>query len=296
MSHLRPWLAAAASLAALVLGACGGDEASSGSTLGAQPRAITDKDYDASRFSDPATVDNKWFPLRAGTQFVFEGRSNRGQGRRPHRVIFTATDLTKVIDGVRTVVMWDRDINDGRLLEAELAFFAQDDDGNVWAFGEYPEEYDEDGTFEGAPDTWIVGRAGAKAGLHMMAAPRTGTRSYLQGWAPEIDFSDRAKVLQTGQRVCIPIRCYTNVLVTDETNPLEPSDGHQLKYYAQGVGNIKAAPGVGGKEREVLELVEVAQLGLAELAHVRRQALKLERRAQRVSKVYRGTPPAQPRS
>lgn len=295
MSCLRPLFAAAAALLALAVGACGDDEAKSGAKPAAQPRAITDKDYDASRFSDSATIDNKWFPLRAGTQFVFEGRSNRGRGRRPHQVIFTASDLTKVIDGVRTVVMWDQDINDGKLLEAELAFFAQDDDGNVWAFGEYPEEYDEDGKFEGAPDTWIVGRAGAKAGLHMMATPRTGTRSYLQGWAPAIDFSDRAKVLQTGRRVCIPIRCYTNVLVIDETNPLEPNDGHQLKYYAQGVGNIKAAPGVGGKEREVLQLVEVAQLGPAELAHVRRQALKLERRAQRVSKVYRGTPAAVPR-
>ena len=77
-----------------------------------------------------------------GTQFVFEGRSNRGLGRRPHRVIFTVTGLTKKIDGVDAVVLFDRDINRGKLLEAEITFFAQDDDGNVWNFGEYPEEYD----------------------------------------------------------------------------------------------------------------------------------------------------------
>ena len=71
-----------------------------------------------------------------------KGAANRGQGRRPHQVITTVTDLTKVIDGVRTVVIWERDINDGRLLEGELAFQAQDDDGNVWNLGEYPEEYD----------------------------------------------------------------------------------------------------------------------------------------------------------
>ena len=28
-------------------------------------------------------------------QFTYEGRSNRGQGRLPHRVVFTVTSLTQ---------------------------------------------------------------------------------------------------------------------------------------------------------------------------------------------------------
>src|SRR3990170_3720292 len=69
----------------------------------------------------------------------------------------------------------------GQLVETELAFFAQDDDGNVWNLGEYPEEY-ENGEFVGAPSTWIAGLAGAEAGVHMLAEPRQGTGYYLQGW------------------------------------------------------------------------------------------------------------------
>ncbi|HYM58182.1 MAG TPA: hypothetical protein VES79_09475, partial [Solirubrobacteraceae bacterium] len=252
---------AAASTVALSLAACGREESSPAAKPAAKQESglsrITDRGFDRTRFSDPTKIDNPWFSLPVGTQFVFQGRSNRGQGRLPHRVIFTVTDLTKVIDGVRNRVMWDRDVNAGKLLEGELAFFAQDDDGHVWAFGEYPEEYEADGSFGGAPDTWIVGRAGARAGLHMRARPRPDTPGYLQGWAPAIGFGDRARVLKTGQRSCGPTGCYGNVLVTDETNPEEPADGHQLKYYAPGVGNIRAAPGAGDKEREVLELVEV---------------------------------------
>jgi hypothetical protein len=295
----RLGFAAGASMLVLLLGACGGEDSSSPAAAAPAPKPktnlsrITDKDYDRTKFSDSTTIDNKWFPLPVGTQFVFQGRSDRGQGRLPHRVIFTVSDLTKVIDGVRTRVMWDQDINAGQLLEAELAFFAQDDDGHVWAFGEYPEEYEDDGSFAGAPSTWIVGRAGTKAGLHMRADPRPNTPSYRHGFAPAIDFKDVAKVVKLGQRACVPTGCYRNVLVTDETNPAEPADGHQLKYYAPGVGNIKAAPGVGGKEREVLELVAVRRLGPKGLAKVRKAALKLEKRAYKVAKVYRGTPPAQ---
>jgi hypothetical protein len=179
--HGRLGVSAIAAALVFLLVACGGEDSSSLAKAAAKPdpslSRITDKGYDRTKFSDSTTIDNKWFPLVPGTQFVFEGRSNRGQGRLPHRVIFTVTDLTKMIDGVRTRVMWDQDINAGKLLEAELAFFAQDDNGHVWAFGEYPEEYEDDGSFAGAPSTWIVGR-NAKAGLHMRAVPRPNTPAY----------------------------------------------------------------------------------------------------------------------
>jgi hypothetical protein len=113
---------------------------------------------------------------------------------------------------------------------------------------------------------------------------------------PSIEFGDVAKVIETGQRNCVPVGCYENVLVTDETNPYEEADGHQLKYYAPGVGNIRAAPR-GGKEKEVLVLIDVRKLGPKALAKVRREALKLDKRAYRVRKdVYRRTAPAEPRA
>jgi hypothetical protein len=280
-------LAVASVYLVVALGACGGDG-------GGNTKAATEKDFDPHNFSNGANVDNKWNPLPPGTQFIFEGRSNRGRGRLPHRVVFTVTDLTKVIDGVRTRVLWDRDYNGGKLLEGELAFHAQDDDGNVWNLGEYPEEYDEQGRLEGAPDTWIAGLDGAKAGVLMRADPKVGTPSYHQGLVPAIKFADRATIYKTGQKNCVPHGCYDNVLVTDETNPVEPADGHQFKYCAPGVGNIRAAPGADGKEREVLVLVEVKHLGPAALAKVREGARKLDKRAYRSRRdLYRHTPPVE---
>ena len=288
---------AAAVALALVAGACGSG-GSAGGTAGTPPavttrqvKAVTERDFDRGNFSNSAQVSNQWLPLAPGTQFLLEGRANRGRGRLPHHVVLTVTDLTKTIDGVRSLVLWDRDYNEGQLVEAELAFHAQDDDGNVWNLGEYPEEY-ENGKFQGAPSTWLAGLAGAKAGIVMRADPQAGTSRYLQGYAPKVDFSDVAKVLKTGQRSCIPLRCYENVLVIDESNPYEPG-AHQLKYYAPGVGNIRVEP-VGGEEKEVLVLVKVTHLSAPALARARAEALKLDKRAYAVTRdLYRQTPPAE---
>ncbi len=287
---MRARIATAASLMVLsvglpvALGACGGGDDT-------EAQAATEKDFDHGNFSNPTEIDNKWFPLTPGMQLVYEGRSNRGHGRLPHRVITTVTDFTKEIDGVKTVVLWDQDINAGKILEGELAFFAQDDDNNVWGFGEYPEEYDENGRFEAAPDTWIVGQQGAKAGIAMRGDPQVGAPAYRQGVAPKIGFQDTATVYKEGQKSCVPTGCYDDVLVTRETNPTEPDDGFQLKYYASGVGSIRAEPR-GGKEKEVLVLVETTRLSPAEMAKVRKEALTLDKRAYRTRKaVYGSTPP-----
>ena len=169
----------------LVLGACGSDAESE------EVKQAVHTDFDAANFPDKPKIDNEFNPNPPGTQYVFEGRSDRGQGRLPHRVIFTVTDLVKEVNGVNTVVMWDQDINAGTLLEAELAFHAQDNDGNVWNLGEFPAEFDEEGKFEGAPDAWLAGRATAQAGVLMRADPQVGTgRSMYCRWPPSLPTRD----------------------------------------------------------------------------------------------------------
>jgi hypothetical protein len=242
-------------------------------------------DFDPNNFSDPTNIDNEWSPMVPGTQMVLTGIADDV----PHSVVSTVTGLTKVINGVRAVVISETDLSEGEVVESELAFKAQDDDGNVWNLGEYPEEY-EDGEFVGAPSTWIAGVGDAEAGLLMQADPQVGTGYYLQGSVPSIDFLDCAKVFATGEQVCVPFSCYEDVLVTDERAPLEPSEGHQRKFYASGVGNI--AIGATGSSGEFLELVDIVQLSSGGLARADREALKMEKRAYRVSEVYGETPPA----
>jgi len=251
------------------------------------------EDFDSANFDDSTEIDNEWMPLKPGTRLVYEGTTVEDDGTVvPHRVVINVTDLTKEIGGIPSVVTWDLDYSNDELVEAELAFFAQDKEGNVWRMGEYPEEYDE-GKFVDAP-TWIHGFADARAGIMMKAEPQLGTSSYAQGWGPAVDWTDRGQVDQMGQKVCVPVNCYEDVLVIAETSQAEP-DAQQLKYYARGVGNVKVGwRGGGEKTKEVLELVKVEQLSPEALAEVRAEALKLEKHAYEVSKdVYAHTPPAE---
>jgi hypothetical protein len=251
------------------------------------------KDFERARFDHPTHIDNRWLPLTPGTQFVYEGSAIVDEeGRQPRREVTTVTDLSKVIDGVRTLVISDRDYTAGQLSEPELAFFAQDNAGNVWLVGEYPEEY-EDGKFDKAP-AWISGQKGARAGITMLAEPRRDVPGYAQGYAPPpIEFTDRARVYKTDQQTCVPVDCYKNVLVTEEFNPDEPG-ANQLKYYAPGVGNVRVGwRGEKEEEKETLELVDYQHLSQEALAKIRREAIEMDKRAYERSEVYRDTLPAE---
>src|ERR687897_128434 len=99
----------------------------------AEPLTGSGKDFERAQFDNPTHIDNRWLPLRPGTQLVYEGSAIVDEeGRQTRRVVTIVTDLSKVIDGVRTLVIWERDFTAGQLSEPELAFFAQDNAGNVW--------------------------------------------------------------------------------------------------------------------------------------------------------------------
>jgi hypothetical protein len=240
----------------------------------------------ASGFSNPIKIDNQFLPLVPGKQYVFEGVSDRGNGVQPHRVVTTVTSVTKVINGVRTRVVWDQDISAGTLVESELAFFAQDDARNVKAFGEYPEELD--GRFPEAPNTWIDGLEGAKAGIAMLAKPVVGA-TYSQGFAPEIEFGDRAKVISTTTTLTgVPLGPFTNVLVIEESDTFAPEDGEQLKFYKAGIGLVRVTA-KDDPEGEFLNLVKVNTLSASALDKANDEAIKLDRRGYVLSEVYRST-------
>jgi hypothetical protein len=246
-------------------------------------RPVTE--FHPSNFADNSDrVDNTYLPLIPGTQFIYQGVANRGGGLSDHKVIFTVTDLVRTINGVNTVVVWDRDINDGELKESELAFFAQDKEGNVWNLGEYPEEY-KNGELVGAPDTWITGEKDAQGGIHMLADPREGAR-YVQGIAPNIEFHDVAKVINIDKES----NSYTDVLVTKEWDPQE-LPATQRKFHAPDIGIVRVTA-QNDPEGETLRLTDVRQLSAEKLKIVRQEALELEDRAYEISKVYEEADPA----
>ena len=300
----------AAGLLILVLASACGDATASpqpADTAEATPRPTTTKDvapqvttanaepelpeFDAANFGMSTVIDNPWYPLHPGTKWVYEGTTTEGNEVIPHRIEFTVTDLTKEILGVRTVVAWIEDFSDGELVEREIAFYAQDNDGNVWYLGEHPEEY-EDGKFIEAP-TWIAGYANAEAGIKMWADPRHPELPlYYQGWAPAVEWSDFAQVDQVGQETCVPVGCYSNVLVLAESS-LDEIDIYQIKSYARGIGEVRVGSRGDAESIEELELVEHTQLSGDALAAVRAQALNVEAHAYEISEdVYAKTAPS----
>lgn len=248
------------------------------------------EDFNAAVFDNPTRIDNEWLPLEPGMQYIYEGVTEEGGAVTEHRVVITVTDLTKKIDGITTVVSWDEDYSGGSLVETELAFYAQDNEGNVWRMGEYPEVYENDKLVE-AP-AWISGLKGAVAGIMMAADPESREGSFSQGWGPAVGFTDRWQVDSFEPENCVPHDCYENVLVTAEYSETEP-DAFQLKYYAPGVGNIRVGWIGLDATREELELVELIKLTPEALTEAREAALELEERAYRISKeVYDQTPPS----
>jgi uncharacterized membrane protein YkoI len=249
------------------------------STVSPAPERVWEN-FHAKNFTRPTIIDNEWLPLKPGRQWVFEGTTTEAGKALAHRIELTVTDLTKEIAGVRTAVTFEADYTEGELVEKEISFYAQDNDGNVWHLGEYPEEY-EDGNFIKAP-TWLTGLEDAKPGIIMKAKPQLGTPSYFQGWGPKVGWTDYGQVDRMGEKTCVRAGCYEDVLVIAES-ALDEVNASQIKYYASDVGNVRVGWKGGDASKEELELVKFAQLDSQALTKIRTKALELEAHGYEVS-------------
>ena len=238
-------------------------------------------EVDAKNFSRPSVIDNKYMPLMPGTQAVYEGWTIDDEGKREAwGVIQIVTDLVKVINGIEVAVIWERDFKKGKLEESELAWRAQDDEGNVWHFGEVKEVYDENTKLVGAK-VWMSGRLGAKAGIIMPAKPTEGTPSHSQGYATGVyKWDDRGQVRKVGDKVKVPAGSYEDVVVIEEWSKGERAAGAlQLKYYAPGIGYIKVGYEGNDPVKETLVLTKVTQLSAREMDKARAEAMAVEERS-----------------
>lgn len=69
------------------------------------------------------------------------------------------TSDTRNIMGVDCVVVDDRVTEGGELTEQTYDWYAQDEKGNVWYFGEYSKEY-ENGKVKSTEGSWEAGKDG----------------------------------------------------------------------------------------------------------------------------------------
>ncbi len=247
------------------------------------PDAKKPADFNAKNFGEPLSAANKWFPLKPGYQSVREGGLDRGHRRLTHRRVYTVTNVVKEVAGVRAVLILDQDIDGGEIAEQALDLVAEDKDGNVWYLGSYTETY-EGGEYVNSTDGWLAGIRGAKAGILMLGSPVVGSPKYSQATIPG-EGSATAKVSKTGQKKCVPFKCYSDVLVIQE--------GGENVYYAPGVGSIKVEPRHKGGENETEELVNLTQLTTQGLEEFNSEAIKLDEHARSTAeRVFGGTPKA----
>jgi len=193
-------------------------------------------------------IDNPYLPFTPGTTLVYTGTKD---GERALDIVVTS-ERTVVIDGVTTRIVEDRLYLDGVLEERTSDYYAQDECGNVWYFGEDTAELDRSGRVVSTEGSFHAGVDGAQPGVVMQAVPEVG-RDFRQEWYAG-HAEDQYRVLDLAANVRVPFGAFRDALRTQETTALEP-DVVDNKYYVRGVGEVKEVAVKGPKEE--LVLVEV---------------------------------------
>jgi hypothetical protein len=188
-------------------------------------------------------IDNPYLPLTPGTRTIYEAETADGH----QQTITEVTRDTKTIMGVATVVVHDTVTVNGIANEDTIDWFAQDRDGNVWYFGEATTAFD-----TGTPDTtgsFEAGVNGAQPGIVMPARPQIGDQfrqEYAKGVAEDV-----GEVLSlTGSETTVLTGPARDLLVTKDTDSLDPTGPAENKYYARGIGLILTVQATGPPERE----------------------------------------------
>ncbi|MGA9628193.1 MAG: hypothetical protein WBQ65_27215 [Bryobacteraceae bacterium] len=198
----------------------------------ATPRAQTGKDWQSVFPVDKKTLggkgSNPYFILTPGYQLSYKNGNDTDT--------VTVLNETKLIDGVETRVVEDREMKNGQLIELTRDYYAIDSVTNdVYYFGEDVDVY-RNGKVTGHEGAWLSGVKGAKFGLIMPGKPRVGQRFY-QEQAPGVGL-DRAEIVSASERVSTPAGTFEKCIQTLETSALEKNMADH-KWYAAGVGAVK---------------------------------------------------------
>jgi hypothetical protein len=196
-----------------------------------------------------SAVDNPLFPLPPGTTYSFTGQ----QDGIPTSDVMTVNRKQKQVFGVDCTEVHDQAFANGILVEDTLDWYAQDIDGNVWYFGEDTKELDANGNVISTQGSWQAGVNGAQPGIIMEASPQLGDfyyQEFSQGVAQDV-----AQVVSLDGSTCVSYGCFDGLVVTKEWSQLEPNVVEQ-KYYASGIGFIRADVIKGGAETEGLASID----------------------------------------
>lgn len=189
------------------------------------------------RFTNPSEITNPYLPISTFHECRLAG-NDQGTELRVTRTLLNRTKSFRVRGArIEAAVVRDRVIGDGRLIELTHDYFAQNDAGTVFYFGEQVNEY-----APGQPIShegqWLLGRDTNHPGVLMPAHPQLGDSfksERVPGITHEIDHvvaKGRAGVEGHGYRDVMKVR--ENARPPRET---------EFKQYARGTGVITEANG-----------------------------------------------------
>lgn len=191
---------------------------------------VWQQDFKLSERQLVPTGRNDYFILEPGYQLTYESDDEK--------LVITVLDETKVVDGVTTRVVEEREWKDGKLVEVSRNFFAIcKESKDVFYFGEEVDEY-KNGKIISHGGAWLAGEKNAKAGLIMPGSPKVGMR-YYQEIAPKIAM-DRAEIISLYEKVKTPAGTFEKCLKIQEGSALNPGE-KEFKQYATGIGLIQDA-------------------------------------------------------
>lgn len=209
----------AIAILAVLMAACG--------PVQAQDAPWQDK-FDLAACKMSPTGRAEYFILEPGFQSVLEDDDTRMQ--------ITVTNETRMVDGVLTRVVEEREWKNGKLYEVARNFFAIcEQTKDVYYFGEEVDFYDDKGKVVKHDGAWLAGRNGSRAGLIMPGSPKPKMK-YYQEVAPGVAM-DRAEVVSLKETCRTPAGVFKNCLKVKESSPL--ARGAEYKYHAPGIGLVR---------------------------------------------------------
>jgi len=175
-------------------------------------------------------VDNPYAPFLPEMRWVYGG----GTPQERERIVVKVLKRTKLIEGITATVVRDTVTVNGELIEDTFDWYAQDRRGRVWYLGEATKEY-ENGQVVSTEGSWEAGVDGAKAGIIMFAHPEVGEPYRQEFYAGHAE--DQGRFLALNTRVATQAGVFSQVRMTEDTTPLDPSIA-EIKFYAPGVGVV----------------------------------------------------------
>lgn len=176
-------------------------------------------------------ITNPFHPLTPGTVLKYTETGGREKVDKTAEVIRE----TRVVMGVRCVVVTEIGLVDGTLREKAHGWFAQHKDGSVWFFGEDAKEFLPGGRVTTA-GSWEAGVNGAQPGVVMPGRLTVGFRyrqEYLRGVAEDV-----AEISSLRGKASAPAGEYADCVLTRDWSMLE--SGSTKKWFARGVGLVRS--------------------------------------------------------